>query len=65
MDLLFQKVDLSLQNSGPFICEGGSSEPTEPPWLRACGAISIQQVRRALFRLNNKGVLKCYFSVIW
>ena len=22
---------LSLQNSGPFICEGGSSEPTEPP----------------------------------
>ena len=31
MDLLFQKVDLLLQNSGPFICEGGSSEPTEPP----------------------------------
>ena len=31
MDFLFQKVDLSLQNSGPFICEGGSSEPTEPP----------------------------------
>ena len=36
MDFLFQKVDLSLQNSGPFICEGGSSEPTEPPWLRTC-----------------------------
>ena len=31
MDLLFQKVYLSLQNSGPFICEGGSFEPTEPP----------------------------------
>ena len=31
MDFLFQKMDLSLQNSGPFICEGGSSEPTEPP----------------------------------
>ena len=25
------KVDLLAQNSGPFICEGGSSEPTEPP----------------------------------
>ena len=24
-------MDLSLQNSGPFICEGGSSEPTKPP----------------------------------
>ena len=36
VDLLFQKVDLSLQNNGPFICEGSSSEPTEPPWLRAC-----------------------------
>ena len=30
------QVDLSLQNSGPFICEGSSSELTEPPWLRAC-----------------------------
>ena len=29
-------VDLLLQNSGPFLCEGGSFEPTEPPWLRAC-----------------------------
>ena len=28
-------MDLSLQNSGPFICEGGSSEPTEPP-LATC-----------------------------
>ena len=24
-------VDLLLQNSGPFLCKGGSSEPTEPP----------------------------------
>ena len=24
-------VDLSLQDSGPFLCKGGSSEPTEPP----------------------------------
>ena len=36
VEILFQKVDLSLQNSGPFICEGGSSEPTECPWLWAC-----------------------------
>ena len=28
---MFLKVDLSLQDSGPFLCEGGSSEPTEPP----------------------------------
>ena len=33
---LFQNVDLSLQDSGPFICEGGSSKSTEPPWLWAC-----------------------------
>ena len=29
-------MNLLAQNSGPFICEGGSSEPTKPPWLRAC-----------------------------
>ena len=40
MDFLFQKVDLSLQNSGPFICEGGSSEPTEPPGY---GPVSLYQ----------------------
>ena len=34
-------MDLSLQNSGPFICEGGSSEPTEPPWLRACVRVCV------------------------
>ena len=31
MDLIFLKVDLSLQDSGPFFGEGGSSEPTESP----------------------------------
>ena len=29
--LIFLKVDLSLQDSGPFLCEGGSSKSTEPP----------------------------------
>ena len=24
-------MDLSLQDSGPFLCEGGSSKPTKPP----------------------------------
>ena len=24
-------MDLSLQDSGPFLCEGDASEPTEPP----------------------------------
>ena len=31
MNLLFQKVDLSLQNSRPYICEGSSFETTEHP----------------------------------
>ena len=30
VDVLLQKVDRLAQNSGPFICEGGSSEPTKP-----------------------------------
>ena len=40
-------MDLSLQNTGSFICEGGSSEPTEHPWLRAC--IEEVSARKSLY----------------
>ena len=36
-----KKWDLLLQSSGHFLCEGGSSKPTEPPWLRACCVIVL------------------------
>ena len=36
------KVDLSLQDSGPFLCKGSSSELTNLPWLRACVIISFE-----------------------
>ena len=34
MDLLFQKVDLSLQNNGPFIYEGSCFESNKHPGYR-------------------------------
>ena len=37
-------MDLSLQNSGPFICEGGSSEPTEPP-LATCLWLMVNRLK--------------------
>ena len=30
VDLIFLQMDLSLQDSGHFLCEGDASEPTKP-----------------------------------
>ena len=41
MDLIFLKVDLSLQDSEPFVSEGGSSEPTKPLWLQPATVLKL------------------------
>ena len=48
-------MDLSLQNSGPFICEGSSFEPTEPPLLwpeqqKLC--LMFKSVNKSIYMFN-------------
>ena len=56
MHLVFLKVDILLQDSGSFLCEGSPYESTEPPGYRLAMYQLMIIITVELFNplLNNK-----------